>query len=263
MDCQIIKNNFKINKEKKIGKVLFIVEGLKTEFILLHKIFKNIFGYTYEKLDRNGKYRKYSSKINEHSSIFVINTQESNIKFINDSNEYLNNLFEKLIDEYHFPVDKASIFYIFDRDVKSNTNNELVKGLMDVLTNSRDNDGFTRQGLLLLSYPSIESYTASNFIPDTYKLEFDTGDLLKNYLHENKIIQNKINEETICFAVNQMNKYFESIQVNTYDIDNFKDTNLKVFSAQEECYSSFEKYQLLSLLSIAFIDLGMIEVQEG
>jgi hypothetical protein len=46
----------RLNKEKNIGKVLIIVEGLKTEFFLLHKIFTQIFDYNYEKLDRIERY---------------------------------------------------------------------------------------------------------------------------------------------------------------------------------------------------------------
>ena len=33
----------KLNKDKRIGKVLFIVEGEKTEFLILRNIFTTIF----------------------------------------------------------------------------------------------------------------------------------------------------------------------------------------------------------------------------
>lgn len=62
------------DKDKHIGKVLFIVEGIKTEINLLHKIFTRIFDYQYEKLDRLDKYKPYNKKENPLSSIFVINT---------------------------------------------------------------------------------------------------------------------------------------------------------------------------------------------
>ena len=44
-----------ITKDKKIGKVLFIVEGIRTEINLLRYIFTNIFDYRYEKCDRLGR----------------------------------------------------------------------------------------------------------------------------------------------------------------------------------------------------------------
>lgn len=114
-------SNIVFNKDKRIGKILFIVEGLEDEMYILHKIFTQIFNYQYEKLNRLLKYRPYNTKDNAHSSIFVINTKESNIKDIKDADGYLDELFIKLINEYKFPVDKAAIFYVFDRDNKSNT----------------------------------------------------------------------------------------------------------------------------------------------
>ena len=37
----------KLNKNKSIGRVLFIVEGSRTEFSILRRIFCNILGYSY------------------------------------------------------------------------------------------------------------------------------------------------------------------------------------------------------------------------
>lgn len=37
----------KINRGKHIGRVLFIVEGSHTEFVLLRRIFCNLLGYSY------------------------------------------------------------------------------------------------------------------------------------------------------------------------------------------------------------------------
>ena len=43
----------RINKDKHIGRVLFIVEGSQTEFSLLRRIFCNILGYSYVEKRRN------------------------------------------------------------------------------------------------------------------------------------------------------------------------------------------------------------------
>lgn len=74
----------------------------------------------------------------------MINTEESNIKFIAKDNEYLNNLFIELITEYDFDVDNAAIYYVFDRDDHSNTDNEFIKSLMSSLVNSRDNPDYNK-----------------------------------------------------------------------------------------------------------------------
>lgn len=93
----------------------------------------------------------------------MINAKESSIKNIDRDNGFLDNLFMELIENYDFDVDNAAIYYLFDRDSRSNTDATFIEGLLSVLVNSRDNDSFDRQGILLLSYPSIESFTLSNF----------------------------------------------------------------------------------------------------
>lgn len=119
----------KINKDKSIGRVLFIVEGGKTEFTLLSRIFCNVLDYEYiEK--RRDKANFFRSRNISTSKIAVINTKESNISDICDENCYLDSVFETLISEYDFPVDRASIYYIFDRDPKSNVDVPLIRKLI-------------------------------------------------------------------------------------------------------------------------------------
>ncbi|UZP02616.1 hypothetical protein JW813_12950 [Clostridium botulinum] len=247
------------NKEKSIGQVIFIVEGANTEFYLLHKIFTKIFDYQYERITRYKPYKKYNSKINDLSKVIVINTEESNIKFVDEKNEYLNQLFEKLIDEYRIDVSNAAIYYIFDRDSHSNTDKVLINNLLSTLKNSRENDDYYMQGLLLLSYPAIESFTLSNFDIESYLKVFDKGSEVKEYLASNKLNQKDINEESLLQAVNQFDLALKRLEIETYDIDNFGDTNKVVFEKQEELYSKDKKYNILSLLSIALIDLQLID----
>lgn len=250
----------RINRDKNIGKVLLIVEGLHTEIYLLHKIFTRIFNFQFEKLDRMSKYGKYNEQEGIQSSVFVINTKESAISFIDETDEFLDSMFEKLIEDYQFPVDRAAIFYIFDRDVKSNTDPLFIRGLLRSLSSSREDNGFNRQGLLLLSYPSIESFVATNFIENSIELSFETGDELKYYLHDQKINQSKISEESIKRAVIEMEDALKKLGVTEYDLDHFSDTNLFIFNLQEEEYIVNGRFRLLSLLCILLLDLGLIDV---
>lgn len=41
---------FELNKNKRIGQVLFVVEGLKTEPNLIYRIFCQLLGYRMERL---------------------------------------------------------------------------------------------------------------------------------------------------------------------------------------------------------------------
>lgn len=116
----------KINKDKHIGRVLFIVEGSKSEFNLMRKIFCNILKYEYIEKRRN-RPDTFKSKNDSHSTIAVVNTQDSNIKDITDHSEYLDAVFELLQNEFHFPVDKSAIYYVFDRDPESNKDSKRIE----------------------------------------------------------------------------------------------------------------------------------------
>lgn len=251
-----------LNKEKSIGKVLYIIEGAKTEPIVLHRIFCNIFDYQVETILRNKGYHKYNSKDNPFSQVFVINAEESNIKHIAKDNEFLNNLFKELIETYDFDVDNAAIYYLFDRDNQSNTDTTFINGLISELGNSRDNEGFNRQGLLLLSYPSIEAFTLSNFENDCFEKKFKLGKDLKQYLHACRYNQQHISEESILHAITEMFKAFDTMNITNLNIDSMEACNGEIFKHQENEYKKEELYNSLSLLSISLLDLGLIEIDE-
>jgi len=253
-------SRIKTVENKKIGKVLFVVEGIKDEMVILHKIFTEIFDYQYEKKDRTDKYKPYNLKANPSSSVFVINTKESNIEYIDDTDGYLDQLFQSLINEYDFPVDKAAIFYIFDRDVKSNTKQNLFYDLLSRLGNSRESNELFEQGLLLLSYPCIESFIFSCYEKDSFNTEIEIGKQLKQLLHEKSWSSQKLNSEAVMNATIEMLKAFEEMGV-IFDVDAFGESNRAIFDYQENYYQSCKKFRILSLICIALLDLGLIEIE--
>ena len=248
----------KINKDRSIGRVLYIVEGSKTEFVLLRKIFCNIFGFEYIEKRRNEEDVFYKSN-NPLSTVAVINTSQSNIKDISDD-KYLADIFEMLINEYHFPVDKASIYYLFDRDPLSNTDVKVIQQYIDTLKNPMDNDNGMKAGLLLLSYPCIESYLISSFQKESYNIQFGIGAKLKKYIGQHSEIQmNKISAETLRVATEEFLSYLQHIE-QEWDVDNFSKTSHIIFDLQEAKYASSGVYDLFSMLTLSFIQLGIIEV---
>lgn len=253
--------NITLNKSKSIGKVLYIVEGGKTEPYILRKIFTRIFDYQFDTNLRDKDYHKYNSKENATSQVFVINTESSNIKSINKDNEFLNNLFKILIEDYDFDIDNSAIYYLFDRDNQSNTDSKMIEELLTSLINSRENKNYLRQGLLLLSYPSIESFTLSNFQKDSFNTKFKTGDNLKTYLHEKKLNHQNISDETLVAATEELFKAFSVMNIDNYDIDNFGDCNMDIFNYEETAFTKEELYQTLSLVCISLIDLALIEIE--
>lgn len=253
--------NIILNKGKSIGKVLYIVEGGKTEPYILHKIFTKVFDYQVETILREKGYHKYNSKENLTSQVFVINAEESNIKNIDKDNEFLNNLFRTLIEDYDFDIDNSAIYYLFDRDNQSNTDLAFIEELLTSLTNSRENKNYLRQGLLLLSYPSIESFTLSNFQKDCFNKKFKIGDDLKTYLHEQKLNHQNISDETLCSATEELFKAFSAMNIDNYDIDNFGDCNTSIFHYEEATFSKEQLYKTLSLVCISLMDLALIEIK--
>lgn len=273
MEFQITTSNIKLNKNKSIGHVLFIVEGADTEFKILRKIFNGIFGYKYEGVNRDGvKFSEYRNNEHENSSVFVINTADSTMSSICNKKEYLDKMFELLIDDYKFDIDNSFIYFIFDRDRDPKTETEkhrkYIKSLIKSLTNSLDIDEsrekdfiFDMQGLLILSYPSAEAFIASNFIEDTYQITHRIGRELKRDLGDRAVEQSKINEESLKCATLEMLRYIKDIHNKDLDVDEFKDLNLDIFEKQDEFYKENKSYRLLSLIPIILIDLGLITIK--
>ena len=242
---------------KRIGKVLLIVEGGKHEFNLMKRIFVDILGFTQiEK--RREKVKYYVRHGESHSVIAVINTKTSNISSINEE-QYLDSVFEELIEQYDFDVNNAAIYYLFDRDPESNTNIQLITGLIHKLRNARENDDNMRGGMLILSYPSIEAYEISNFLNDSFKKRFKLGSEVKAYINENaKIISmNKISEESIIHASEELKKYLEELKLEI-NLDDFYLVNESVFNDEENSLNKNGNFKLVSMLSCVLMDLGII-----
>lgn len=55
-----------------------------------------------------------------------------------------------------------------------------------------------------------------------------------------------------------MHKSLESLEINRYDLDNMQEISVKIFEKEEKYCEENAVYRLLSLLSIMFIDLGII-----
>ena len=124
---------FKLNKNKRIGQVLFIVEGLTMEPNLIYRVFSKIFGYQMERLYRNREYRVFNKTNDPFSKVTVINTEESNIRFIDRDNEFLNRMFDILIEDYSLDLDNTAVYYVFDRDPDSNTDKQFIEDMLQRL----------------------------------------------------------------------------------------------------------------------------------
>ncbi len=261
MDCQtLIKNNLKLNKNKRIGTVIFVVEGNRTEIDLLKKIFSDILDYSFVSENREGKKIKFKSKTDKYSMVYVFNSENSNIKSI--SSETLEDeLCEEIRDLYdeNFAIEDAAIFYIFDRDYKSNRI-DVVNELIERYFSSRESKDFGMQGLLILSYPAVEAYICEALLSNYYKKDFDLGLKLKRYIQNRKIKIDDIKERHLLSCCKSMCKTMNKMEITDFDIDDFTETNFKILNKQEEILHNIEGYKILSMISMALLDLGIIEV---
>lgn len=248
----------KLIKNKRVGKILFIVEGSKHEFSLIKKIFEDLLGYQRIEKRRN-KATYYKSQTDSHSIVAVINTKTSHIGSINET-DYLDNIYAELIERYSFDVTNAAVYYIFDRDSKSNTDPQFILNLLHTLKNSRENEDSTMGGILIMSYPSIEAYEISHFIDSSYNICARLGTDAKQIISQNadKIAINKINEPSILHACDEFKKYISDQGID-FNIDDFSSTNISIFNREENYYEEKNTYFLFSVMSYILLDLGIIQ----
>ncbi len=134
--------------------------------------------------------------------------------------------------------------------------------MISTLGNERDNGGYDRQGLLLLSYPAIESFTLSNFEHHVFEERKETGKELKQYLHSRHINHQNITEESLMCAVRELWEALQKIGKLNLDLDDFREVNKKIFDFEEKEMESNKAYRILSLLCVSLLDLGLLEIEE-
>ncbi len=263
-----------INKEKTIGDVVFIVEGDKTEVNLLHCMFTNIFHYKFISKVRNGKKKDNIKKYKgiDNSYIVVVNTNSTHIKDIltigEDGNVELESFSDELIYDlavqYDMEINKSAVFYLFDRDPVLNRDVDKIKQTMKILKNPYENDNNLEGGLFLISYPAFESFITSNFEDKCYNNSFYLGNELKTYNVDQKYMHNKLSENTLIKATENFLAYLVSESIafdNDEDLDDFSNVNVNILDSQENYCNTNKKYRLVSLLVVAFLNLGLIEIK--
>ncbi len=250
----------KINEKKSIGDVVFILEGKKTEFKLFSNLFEKIFSITeiVKCKSVNSDLKKYKLPKNSNSIVYLLNSRSSSIKSVDD-NEYIDQLFRKINSYFKIDILNSAIYFIWDRDKDSNKMENVVE-LLKKFYNSRDN-GYEMQGLLLLSYPSIESFIISCFENNILD---DKIQNIKKYVNMNKYKINQIDKEKLENAVKIFLTRYNEMILNRFslnDIDEkMKEINLKIFEYEENYHNVNKHYYHFSCLLVAMIDLGLIEI---
>ena len=246
----------KINKEKSIGSVIYIVEGEKTEPAILKHIFSKIFGYSVVSAIKNNYFSLESDK-NKYSRVYIVVAEYPQINKLEESKDFFDNIYLNLTSNYNLDLENSAIFYIFDRDRKCNRPTN-IKNNLKKYHNSRDN-GNEMNGLFLLSYPSIEAFLC-NLNQDEKCLS--NGIEAKEYTSKFKIENISLNSLNI--SSEEFLKIYEKICLKEFQIDlldNFQEDNIKIFNYEEKMFNKKNTYKTLSLLILSLIDLGIIELE--
>ncbi len=255
----------KINPDKRIGHVLFLVEGVKTEFQYLKAIFERILDYEYHQTKKQGEIR-LSKPLDKNSSIMVLNTGGSYIASIEELDEETGEdlFFARLMERLEgtgFQLNRARIYYLFDRDPRSNVAAEKIDDYLTRFSDANDN-GKNRAGLLLLSYPSVEAHLVSHFLP----LEgccSETGQQLKGQLdvwrREQGCKLSALSAETLLHATREFLAFFERELGYCFELD-VRHHGSKLLAHQELFYQQSSQFKLFSQLVQALLDLGIISL---
>lgn len=277
--------NYRIDKTRNIGNVIFVVEGGRpetggTELRLLKKIFADILEYEVQEL-RRGSEEFIGHGRNSQFHVFALNLPKNQLTQLTE--DAIDALFRRLRDEFHIKPENCPVFYLYDRDVLSYHRNELrgkyVKKYIDPYGTENGD-----QGQLLLSYPAVESYLLSCITEDTVNLSAKLGQDAKILLTSRicpedvadttdihlKTVDLLFSEEKaeaekhLIHSINEMDKGLLKIGIQAYDLDNLAPTLLEVYDYQQQKYNTENTFSLLSLVGMALLELGVIvECDEG
>lgn len=250
-------SQIKINSKKRIGEVIFVVEGRKTEPRIITDIFNKVLGFSILKVNSNNELIYLKKEDDKYSKITIVVSKYPQIKKIKDSKDFLDDIFKVLVSNNLDPYNSA-IYFIFDRDKDSNLYIDCLD-LISKLVSSRDNEDYNINGMLLLSYPCVEAIYCNINSDDKC---FCSNKEIKKYVNENRY--KNIESKCLIDYVNQFIKILnEKFSFNILDInlDNLYEFNNSILSVEEDNFYKNKYYITLSLVIISLLDLGIIEIE--
>lgn len=251
---------YKIDKSKNIGNVIFVVEGGRpetggTELRLLKRIFSDILEYEVQEL-RWGSDEFIAHGENSQFRVFALNLPKNQLTQMTE--EALDELYQRLTEEFGVKPEDCPIFYLYDRDYLSYKPNELRKSYVMKYTDPYGNEE-GNMGQLLLSYPAVESYVMSCSGEAVFLQSYFLGkDIKKSLKQMNFSEENVETEEHLIHATEEMDKGLNAFGIETYDLDNLAPALLDVYDRQQEKQKADGTFSVLSLISMVLLELGVI-----
>lgn len=250
----------RLNKEKRIGSIIVITEGEYPEFDILKGIFHELLGYKVTLCKRSDKEVVELRGRDEYSRVILLNSPTSNIISIKNKDEFYDYLFTEVAEKYDVDLFNCPTYIIFDRD-RINNRLGVVKELICSLNQSLT-DSDEQNGLLLLSYPSIEAFKVSMYEDNSSALRFSLGRELKSYVSE-KSYTCRYDEAALTHAANELAKFLSSKNIihDQDDIVNKMDSlGINILNCETDTYEKNNVFDCVSQVAEMFIDLGIIEL---
>lgn len=251
----------KINIQKRIGEVVIVTEGDNPEFEIIKGIFHDFLEYNIILKKRNNKDIVEFQGHDVDSRIILLNAPTNNINSLQDINEFYDFLYNEVSKKFDLDLINDATYIIFDRDRKNNRYG-VVKKLINVFTESQ-NDSEEQNGLLLLSYPSIEAFQISMFEDNSFNNTFGLGNEAKEYVKAKAYELNCFNEDTIKHSTNEFLKYlFKEKIINCENevVYCMGDIGQAILEKQTKKMQKNQVYNCVSQLVQILLDLGIVEL---
>lgn len=252
----------KINKQKRIGEIIIVTEGVHPEFDIIKGIFHEFLGYSVISKRRNGKDVTVFNGHDKNSRVIVVNAPTNNISSIVDTEKFYDFLYHEVALKYDIDLINDSTYIVFDRDRKNNRLG-IVRKLIESLTHSQT-DSDEQNGLLLLSYPSIEAFKISMIKEDSYKLQFSLGNEVKQYIEAESLLDFPFYESGISHATLEFINYLASENLIESERDlsvNLDTLGAQILNRQTDKFCREQKFDCISQIIEILIDLNIIDLE--
>lgn len=249
-----------LNRNKRIGNVVIIAEGENPEFSIIENVFHNVLGYSVQKYKRSEKDIVELTGTDEYSKVTIINSPTNNINSIDNAIDFYDLYYKEVFVKLGIDLFTDSVYVLFDRDPNNNRYGT-VKNLIEKLTESQ-NDSEEMNGLLLLNYPSIESFTYSLYVDKSYDLHKRLGSEMKEVVNSLNLNSKVMSEENLIHATNGFinflieNKFLDK---DTDLLDNLNVIGKPILDFQQEEYTRLNTFSCISQLVEILVDLQIIE----
>lgn len=250
----------KINKNKRIGEIVIIVEGSVTEFNYIEEIFHSYLGYHVISHSRKDESVKILKGHDEYSKVFIINAPTNDIVSIKNNIDFENYIYKELNKLPILTIANNQTYIVFDRDPKNNKYG-VVKKLISKYKDSLTNDE-TINGLLLLSYPALESFLISLKEKNSFNLKMKFGKDLKEYIKLKGYSIENLDDDKITNAYNNLLNFLVKKEIINEDseIYNFNKIGLSILELEQELYKLENVFYCVSQIIEILIDLQIIEL---